>query len=114
MDKRSHILVTGGAGYIGSHMTLSLLAAGERPLVVDNLSTGLRSAVPADVPFFRGECGDAAFVAEILDHYQVEAIIHSAASVVVPDAVLMPLAYYENSTLNARPVIDFAGLHRIA
>ena len=52
MDKHSHILVTGGAGYIGSHMTLGLLAAGERPLVVDDLSTGLRSAVPATSRFF--------------------------------------------------------------
>jgi UDP-glucose 4-epimerase len=59
MSEQKFILVTGGAGYIGSHMTLGLRAPGERPIVVDDLSTGLRSAVPADVPFFRGDCGDA-------------------------------------------------------
>jgi UDP-glucose 4-epimerase len=112
MDKHNYILVKGGAGYIGSHMTLGLLA--ERPLVVDDLSTGLRSAVPADVPFFQGDCGDAAFVAEILDRYQVEAIIHFAASIVVPDSVLSPLAYYENNTMKARALIECAVLHRIS
>ena len=95
-------------------MTLALLAAGERPLVIDNLSTGLRSAVPADVPFFQGDCGDAAFVSEILDRYQVEAIIHFAASIVVPDSVLNPLAYYENNTMKARALIECAIRHRIS
>lgn len=113
MDRHNYILVTGGAGYIGSHMTLGLLAAGERPLVIDNLSTGLRSAVPADVPFFRGDCGDAAFISEILDRYQVEAIIHFAASIVVPDSVLNPLAYYENNTMKARALIECAVRHHM-
>jgi UDP-glucose 4-epimerase len=113
MDKANYILVTGGAGYIGSHMTLALLAAGERPLVMDNLSTGLRSAVPADVPFFQGDCGDAAFVSEMLNRYHVEAIIHFAASIVVPDSVLNPLAYYENNTMKARALIECAVRHRI-
>jgi len=70
-------------------------------------------AVPADVPLFRGDCGDAAFVAEIMDRYQVEAIIHFAASVVVPDSVLSPLAYYENNTMKARALIECAVRHRI-
>src|SRR5947209_20147695 len=96
-----HILVTGGAGYIGSHMTLALLAAGERPVVIDNLSTGFRSAVPAAVPFFQGDCGDAAFIHGVLDHHPVEAIIHFAASIVVPESVAHPLAYYRNNTVNA-------------
>ena len=108
MDNSNHILVTGGAGYIGSHMTLGLLAAGERPLVVDNLSTGLRAAVPAAVPFFQGDCGDADFVGRILDRYPVDAIIHFAASIVVPDSVVHPLAYYKNNTVNARALIDCA------
>ena len=108
MDSSNHILVTGGAGYIGSHMTLGLLAAGERPLVVDNLSTGLRAAVPAAVPFFQGDCGDADFVGRILDRYPVDAIIHFAASIVVPDSVVHPLAYYKNNTVNARALIDCA------
>lgn len=74
---RRHILVTGGAGYIGSHMTLALLGAGERPLVIDNLSTGSRAIVPTDVPFFEGNVGDADFVGRgrdallaRIDHHQ--------------------------------------------
>jgi UDP-glucose 4-epimerase len=108
MVKSKHILVTGGAGYIGSHMTLALLAAGERPLVVDNLSTGFRSAIPADVPFFEGDCGDAGLIGGILDRHDVDAIIHFAASIVVPESVSHPLAYYKNNTVNARALIDCA------
>jgi UDP-glucose 4-epimerase len=113
MAEKPHILVTGGAGYIGSHMTLALLAAGERPLVLDNLSTGFRSAVPADVPFFEGDSGDAAFVGAILDRHPVEAIIHFAASIVVPESVSHPLAYYRNNTANTRSLIDDAVRHNI-
>jgi UDP-glucose 4-epimerase len=113
MNSDHHILVTGGAGYIGSHMTLGLLAAGERPLVVDNLSTGFRSAVPAEVPFFEGDCGDAGFVGPILDRHPVDAIIHFAASIVVPDSVANPLAYYKNNTVNARSLIDCAVQRKI-
>lgn len=108
MDSNKHILVTGGAGYIGSHMTLALLAAGERPVVLDNLSTGFRAVVPAEVPFFQGDSGDAALVGEILDRYPVDAIIHFAASIVVPESVERPLAYYKNNTVNARSLIDCA------
>jgi UDP-glucose 4-epimerase len=107
MDRR-HILVTGGAGYIGSHMTLALIAAGERPLVIDDLSAGFRRAVPAEVPFFEGNIGDAAFVGRIMDEYPIEAIIHFAASIVVPDSVADPLAYYANNTANARSLLESA------
>jgi UDP-glucose 4-epimerase len=113
MADKPHILVTGGAGYIGSHMTLALLAAGERPLVLDNLSTGFRSAVPAGVPFFEGDGGDAAFLDAILDRHPVEAIIHFAASIVVPESVSHPLAYYMNNTVNTRSLIDGAVRHNI-
>lgn len=108
MADKPYILVTGGAGYIGSHMTLALQAAGERPLVLDNLSTGFRSAVPADVPFFEGDSGDAAFVDAMLDRHPVEAVIHFAASIVVPESVSHPLAYYKNNTVNTRSLIDAA------
>ncbi len=107
MTKR-HILVTGGAGYIGSHMTLALLGAGERPLVIDNLSTGSRAIVPPEVPFFEGNVGDADFVGRIMDEYPIEAIIHFAASIVVPESVTQPLAYYGNNTANARTLLDCA------
>src|SRR3954454_13185933 len=108
-----HILVTGGAGYIGSHMTLALLAAGERALVVDNLTTGFRHAVPAEVPFFEGDSGDAAFIADILERHPTGAIIHFAASIVVPESVSDPLAYYKNNTVNSRSLIDCAVRHRV-
>jgi len=113
MDSGKYILVTGGAGYIGSHMTLALLAAGERPLVVDNLTTGFSDAVPADVPFFKGDSGDGAFIGSILESHPVEAIIHFAASIVVPESVSDPLAYYNNNTVNTRSLIDCAVRHRV-
>src|SRR5258707_884379 len=114
MANNKFILVTGGARYIGSHMTLALLAAGERPGVVDNLSTGFRSAVPAEVPFFQGDCGDAAFINGVLDQHPAEAIIHFAASIVVPESVAQPLAYYKNNTVNARALIDTAVQRKIS
>jgi UDP-glucose 4-epimerase len=113
MASGRHVLVTGGAGYIGSHMTLALLAAGERPLVVDNLTTGFRHAVPAEVPFFEGDSGDAAFIAGILERHPTGAIIHFAASIVVPESVSDPLAYYKNNTVNSRSLIDCAVRHRV-
>ncbi|RJF66603.1 UDP-glucose 4-epimerase GalE [Rhodopseudomonas palustris] len=103
-----HILVTGGAGYIGSHMTLALQAAGERVVVIDDLSTGRRQAIPNDVPLFQGSVGDAAFVGDVMDRYPIAAIIHFAASIVVPDSVAHPLDYYRNNTANARTLIDCA------
>lgn len=112
MTKR-HILVTGGAGYIGSHMTLALLGAGERPLVIDNLSTGSRAIVPTDVPFFEGNVGDADFVGRIMDGHPIEAIIHFAASIVVPESVTQPLAYYGNNTANARTLLECAVKHGV-
>ncbi|ACF03551.1 UDP-glucose 4-epimerase GalE [Rhodopseudomonas palustris] len=110
---RRHILVTGGAGYIGSHMTLALLGAGERPLVIDNLSTGSRAIVPTDVPFFEGNVGDADFVGRIMDEHPIEAIIHFAASIVVPESVTQPLAYYGNNTANARTLLECAVNHGV-
>lgn len=104
----NHILVTGGAGYIGSHMVLALQAAGERPLVIDDLSTGRREAIPDGVPLFQGSAGDAALVGEVMDRYPIGAIVHFAASIVVPDSVARPLDYYRNNTANARTLIDCA------
>jgi UDP-glucose 4-epimerase len=91
------ILVTGGAGYIGSHMVLELLDAGERVAVLDNLSTGFRWAAPEDVPLYVGDTGDAKLAGEIIKFHRVNAIIHFAASIVVPDSVSDPLGYYQRS-----------------
>jgi UDP-glucose 4-epimerase len=95
------VLVTGGAGYIGSHMVHELVDGGEPVVVLDNLSTGFRFLIPATVPFVVGSTGDRSLVAKTIQHYGVKAIIHFAASIVVPDSVHDPLAYYENNTMNS-------------
>ena len=102
------ILVTGGAGYIGSHMVHALLDAGERVLVLDNLSTGFDWAVPATVPLIVGDTGDEARVRAVLSEHAVDTIIHFAASIVVPDSVRDPLGYYRNNTANSRALIEAA------
>ena len=102
------ILVTGGAGYIGSHMVHALLDAGERVVVLDNLSTGFDWAVPARAPLIVGDTGDQRLVRDILRDHDVDAIIHFAASVVVPDSVRDPLAYYRNNTVNSRALMECA------
>jgi UDP-glucose 4-epimerase len=102
------VLVTGGAGYIGSHMVLALTEAGERVVVLDNLSTGHRWAVAENIPFIVGETGDQPLVTRIIREHNVDAIIHFAASIVVPDSVREPLAYYRNNTVNSRALIECA------
>jgi len=102
------ILVTGGAGYIGSHMVLALVEAGESVVVLDNLSTGFEWAIPRGVPLIVGETGDAARVSELIAAHKVDAIIHFAASIVVPDSVADPLGYYRNNTANSRTLMECA------
>jgi UDP-glucose 4-epimerase len=102
------VLVTGGAGYIGSHMVLELADAGERVVVLDNLSTGFAWAVAEGVPLVVGDTGDQALVARLIRQYGIDAIIHFAASTVVPDSVRDPLAYYRNNTVNSRALIECA------
>jgi UDP-glucose 4-epimerase len=102
------ILVTGGAGYIGSHMVLELVDAGEQVVVLDNLSTGQRSAVAQGVPLIVGETGDQELVTGIIRENNVEAIIHFAASIVVPESVRNPLDYYRNNAVNSRALIECA------
>src|ERR1700754_3056170 len=102
------ILVTGGAGYIGSHMVHMLADAGEHVVVLDNLSTGFEWAVPKGVPLVIGETGDQPQVAALIAEYGVDAIIHFAASIVVPDSVRDPLGYYRNNTMSSRALIECA------
>jgi UDP-glucose 4-epimerase len=102
------VLVTGGAGYIGSHMVYALVAAGERVVVLDNLSTGFDWAIAEGVPLVLGETGDQALVSELIKQHSVESIIHFAASIVVPDSVADPLGYYKNNTVNSRALIESA------
>jgi UDP-glucose 4-epimerase len=102
------VLVTGGAGYIGSQMVYELADAGERVVVLDNLSTGFDWAVAKGVPLIVGETGDQALVARLIREHGVDAIIHFAASIVVPDSVRDPLGYYRNNTMNSRALIECA------
>ncbi len=102
------ILVTGGAGYIGSHMALELIDAGETVVVLDNLSTGFRWAVPDKATLIVGDFGDEDLVTETLARYGVEEIIHFAAKIVVPESVSDPLGYYLNNTAKARSLLECA------
>ena len=103
------ILVTGGAGYIGSHMVHELVDAGEPVVVLDNLSTGFRFLVPGKVPFVAGSTGDRELVdADASRSTASTAIIHFAASIVVPDSVRDPLGYYRNNTMNTCALLDAA------
>jgi UDP-glucose 4-epimerase len=99
------ILVTGGAGYIGSHMVLELVDAGERVVVLDDLSTGVESAIPEAVTLVRGDIADEALVARIIKEHGVEAAAHFAAKIVVPDSVADPLGYYLANTAKSRALI---------
>jgi UDP-glucose 4-epimerase len=107
------VLVTGGAGYIGSHMVLGLLEAGETPVVLDNLSSGFRWAVPDSVEFVTGDCGDATLLSSLLERHHFDAIIHFAAKIVVPESVTDPLGYYRNNTANACTLLECAVRHRV-
>ena len=102
------ILVTGGAGYIGSHMALELLDAGEKVVVLDNLSTGFRWAVPDKATLVTGDFGDTDLVTETLARFDIEEIIHFAAKIVVPESVSDPLGYYLNNTAKARGLLECA------
>jgi UDP-glucose 4-epimerase len=102
------ILVTGGAGYIGSHMVHELNDAGEPVVVLDNLSTGFRFLLPGKVPFVAGSTGDRDLVAQTVARHGVTAIIHFAASIVVPDSVRDPLGDYANNTTNTCALLETA------
>ncbi|PPD28039.1 MAG: UDP-glucose 4-epimerase GalE [Hyphomicrobium sp.] len=102
------VLVTGGAGYIGSHMVLELLDAGETVVVLDNLVTGFRWAVPEAATLVVGDIGDIELVTTVIRQHRIDAIIHFAGSVVVPDSVSDPLGYYHNNTANSRTLIQAA------
>ncbi len=102
------VLVTGGAGYIGSHAVLALKDAGHRVTVIDNLVTGFRWAVPEDVTFYEGNVADEALLDRIVAEQGVEAIMHFAGSVVVPESVSDPLKYYRNNTAASRTLIESA------
>jgi len=105
---KSPVLVTGGAGYIGSHAVLALRDGGWPVVVIDDLSNGSREAVPGDVPFFEGSIADRGLVDRILAEQRIGAILHFAGSIVVPESVEKPLDYYANNTLASHALISAA------
>lgn len=102
------VLVTGGAGYIGSHAVLALSDAGWPVAVLDDLSTGFRWAVPGGVAFYEGDIADTELLARIFAEQGVAAIMHFAGSIVVPESVANPLKYYDNNTARSRTLIAAA------
>ena len=105
---KPNVLVTGGAGYIGSHAVLALKDAGWRVAVIDDLSNGSREVVPADVPFYQGSIAERVLLDSVIDEQQIGAIIHFAGSIVVPESVEHPLKYYANNTLASHRLISAA------
>src|SRR5215208_3183152 len=102
------VLVTGGAGYIGSHMVLALLDAGEEVVVLDNLSTGFAWAPPPEARLVVGDMGDQDLVGRLIRENRIDAIAHFAAKIVVPESVADPLGYYLNNTVKSRALIESA------
>ena len=102
------VLVTGGAGYIGSHAVLALLDAGWNFAVIDDLSTGFRFAIPDGVPLYEGDIADAELLAHIVAEQGSKAIMHFAGSIIVPESVENPLKYYDNNTAKSRTLIENA------
>jgi len=107
------VLITGGAGYIGSHMAHTLAGAGESIAIIDNLSTGVEKNMPAGVPFIKGDIADQALVARIIKDHRIDSVIHFAGSVVVPESVEKPLDYYANNTSGARNLIEACVRHGV-
>ncbi len=108
MSDKFTVLVTGGAGYIGSHAVLALKDAGWDVAVIDNLTTGFRWAVPDDVTFYEGDIEDSVLVAKIIKEQNIGAIMHFAGSIIVPESVENPLKYYHNNSAKSRSLIDSA------
>ena len=102
------VLVTGGAGYIGSHTVYALLDRGDNVVVLDDLSTGMKAQVGEKAVFVQGDVADTALVTKILADHRVDSVIHFAGSIVVPDSVADPLGYYKNNTVNSRALIECA------
>src|SRR5665213_4629875 len=99
------VLVTGGAGYMCSHTVYALLDRGENVVVLDDLSTGVRAQVGEQAVFVRGDIADTALVKNIVSTHGVDAVIHFAGSIVVPDSVADPLGYYKNNVVKSRALI---------
>ncbi len=102
------ILITGGAGYIGSHVAHALVDAGEQVVVVDDLSSGIAHPIPANTPSFAGNCGDARLLGDVLSRHNVAAIMHFAGSIYASESIENPQRYYQNNVVNTRSLVESA------
>ncbi|MEM7763334.1 MAG: UDP-glucose 4-epimerase GalE [Pseudomonadota bacterium] len=109
----SKILVTGGAGYIGSHVVRQLTERGEQVIALDNLSTGFEQAVIGAETII-GDTGDAALLEQLFSEHDIDTVMHFAAKTVVPESVADPLKYYDNNTVSSRTLLDAAHRHGVA
>jgi UDP-glucose 4-epimerase len=116
MGAMGAILITGGAGYIGSHAVYAFLDAGREVVVLDDLSTGVRGNLPAAVPFYEGCIANRELVTRIAREHRVEGVLHFAGSIVVPESVTNPAKYYRNNTSRGLELVDAlvaAGVRRV-
>ncbi len=107
------ILVTGGAGYIGSHMTYALVDRGEKVVVLDNLSTGVLGLVSPEARFVEGTIGEPGVIDSVLSQHEIEAVVHFAGSIVVPESVANPSKYYRNNTAASAALIEACVRHGV-
>lgn len=111
---KPRILITGGAGYIGSHAVIALRERDRDVVVLDNLSTGSTRVIPSGVPLVVGDVGDKALLDGIFDAYRISAVMHFAGSIVVPDSVRAPMDYYQNNTVNSLRLLQACVKHRVS
>ena len=107
------VLITGGAGYIGSHAVYAFLEAGHDVVVIDDLSTGVRANLPQGIPFHEGRVGDRDLIERVIRAHRPEGLVHFAGSVVVPESVADPVKYYRNNTSGSLELLDAATAHGI-
>ncbi len=107
------VLVTGGAGYIGSHMVLALADAGEDVIIIDDLSTGFEWLLDRRATLYHGDIEDTALLSSIFDEHEIDAVVHFAGSIIVPESVSDPLKYYWNNTSKSRTLIECCVRHNI-
>ena len=107
------ILVTGGAGYIGSHLVYGLADAGEQPVVIDNLSAGFQKSLPPDIPLIIGNCGNSELVSGVLRQHAISAVIHLAGSISVSESIARPDLYFENNVNTTQALVNVAIKHGV-